>query len=225
MSYRPTISVYFNRHIADNGYYRNWNDKDLFYEAIAIASLYGDCNSIEEYRERKYGCQKVYRIIAPEIIEDTEENLMELEQCSEFPIIVDMTAKCIYSNYGALTWKEIAKIPSILDDHDVYGYRKVLRKVENYDELAAENERMWKDNIGWDKIRIWERSHPLYKYFDEPVKFSRISVFTDFGLLMEKCRIPFGHIDLNELRILLNEWEDAPYHLSKDVMEHLRNLN
>ncbi len=62
-----------------------------------------------------------HHIIEPEIIEDTEENLMELEKCSEFPIIADMTTKCTYSNYGEQTWMEIAKLPSILDAHDVYG--------------------------------------------------------------------------------------------------------
>mgnify|MGYP000032666663 FL=1 len=73
---------------------------------MTIAMLYGDCKSIEEYKDRKYGRQKVYISIEPEIWEDTEENLLELEQFSEFPIIVDVTAKCIYSSdKGALNWR------------------------------------------------------------------------------------------------------------------------
>lgn len=52
MSYRPTVSVYINGKIVDNGYYRNWRDKDLFYEAITIAAFFGDCKSREEYYDK-----------------------------------------------------------------------------------------------------------------------------------------------------------------------------
>ena len=55
MSYRPTVSVYINGKIVDNGYYRNWRDKDLFYEAITIAAFFGDCKSREEYYDKMYG--------------------------------------------------------------------------------------------------------------------------------------------------------------------------
>lgn len=188
MSYRPTVSVYFHRHIVDIGYYRNWEDKDLFFEAIAIAALYGDCDSAAEYRERKYGHQRVYRCIEPVIIEDTEENRMELERCSEFPVIVDITAKCIYSNYGALTWKELSKLPSILDIYESYGTRRTSGKAV------------------------------------EPVRFSRISEFTDFSFFLENCRIPFGHLDFEEIKEILLNWENASYHLSKNVMEHLNSI-
>ncbi len=55
MSFRPTISVYINGHIVDIGYYRNWDEKSLLYEAVAIAALYEDCRSAEEYLQRKIG--------------------------------------------------------------------------------------------------------------------------------------------------------------------------
>jgi|GEM_PF-6446887 len=58
MSYRPTIAVYINGRIADLGYYKNWSDRSLFYEAAAIYALYHDCNSVQEYRSRKFGAQK-----------------------------------------------------------------------------------------------------------------------------------------------------------------------
>lgn len=225
VSYRPTISIYFNRHIADIGYYRNWDNKDLFYEAIAITSLYGECESIEEYREKKYGCQKAYHVIKPEIIEGTDENLTELERYSEFPIIVDITAKCIYSNYGALNWRELACLPSILDAHKTYGFQEVFCKVENYDELISEKDKIWESNENWQEIFEWERKHPLYEFVDKPVKFDRISKFTDFGLMMSKCRIPFGYLNLDEIRRILLDWEEAKYHLSQNVMEHLKKCN
>ena len=79
MSYRPTISVYINGHIADIGYYRNWDDKDLFYEAFAIAALFYKCKSIPEYNAKKFGRQKVYYSVEPEIFENTEGNLKFFE--------------------------------------------------------------------------------------------------------------------------------------------------
>jgi len=48
MAFRPTISVYAGGHIADIGYYRNWEEKALLYEAVAILSLHGDCRTPEE---------------------------------------------------------------------------------------------------------------------------------------------------------------------------------
>ena len=50
MSDRYTISVYLQGKIADIGYYRNWDEKDLLYEAVATAALYEDCRTVEEYR-------------------------------------------------------------------------------------------------------------------------------------------------------------------------------
>ena len=96
MSYRPTISVYIDGHIADIGYYRNWDDTDLFFEAVAIAALFHDCKSVSEYNEKKFGQQKVYYIVSPETFENTEENLKFFEEHSECPILVDLTAKSIY---------------------------------------------------------------------------------------------------------------------------------
>ena len=46
MAYRPTISVYIDGQIADLGYYRNWQDEDLFYEALAMAAVFHDCKTI-----------------------------------------------------------------------------------------------------------------------------------------------------------------------------------
>ena len=79
MAYRPTISVYIDGQIADLGSYRNWQDEDLFYEALAMAAVFHDCKTIRAYRDRRYGTQKMYYLLDPERIENTQENLKELE--------------------------------------------------------------------------------------------------------------------------------------------------
>ena len=208
MSYRPTISLYIKRHIADIGYYRNWDDKSLLYEAVTIAMLYGNCKSIEEYRDMRYGHQSVSIQIEPEVWESTEENLLELERCSEFPVIVDVTAKCIYvSDTGALTWKQLSERPSILENRGNYGFHRLMRKAAEYDSLC------WSTP---DK-------RPFYEWADEPVVFRRISERSDFGTMMRYCRIPFGHINPEEFIGIISEWKDAGYHLSKDIMNQIKS--
>ena len=99
MAFRPTIAVVANKEIADIGYYRNWDTEDLFIEALGLAVIYGDLSTVSEVRERAFGKQKIGYIIEPEIIENTQENLRWLEDCSEFPIVVDLTRRAIYEGY------------------------------------------------------------------------------------------------------------------------------
>ncbi|MCR4672306.1 MAG: hypothetical protein K5637_03585 [Lachnospiraceae bacterium] len=113
MSYRPTISVYIDGHIADIGYYRNWDDEDLFYEAVAIAALFSGCGSVYEFNEKKYGRQKVYILVEPEVFENKEEDLKFFEFCSEWPILVDLTSRCIYISEGAKGKEELLAAPRI----------------------------------------------------------------------------------------------------------------
>ena len=110
MSFRPTISIYFNGKIADIGYYRNWEEMDLLGEAMAIAVAARGCRTLEEYRDKVFGRQTVYYSISPESWENTPRNLKRLEECSEMPIVVDMTARAIYVSSGALPKRRIRKI-------------------------------------------------------------------------------------------------------------------
>lgn len=110
MSFRPTIAVFANGRIADVGYYRNWSEKALFFEALTIALLYSDCGSVEEFRERKYGTQNVFYELSPEVIENTDEELAFLLSCSEFPIAVDLSAGCIYVSETPLSEEELEKL-------------------------------------------------------------------------------------------------------------------
>jgi len=113
MSFRPTIAVYVEGQIVDLGYYRNWKYIPLLARAAEIARQYADCTNAEAYRERRFGRQKVYYLLEPEIFENTQENLKFLENCSEFPLVVDLTARCIYVADHALTQAELAALPCL----------------------------------------------------------------------------------------------------------------
>ena len=111
MSFRPTIAVYADGKIADIGYYRNWSGTSLLVEAITLGSLFRECSSAEEYREAVYGAQRVFYDREPEKVENTEENMQMLESCSEFPLVVDLTAGCVYYGYGCLDGEGLAARP------------------------------------------------------------------------------------------------------------------
>lgn len=113
MSFRPTIAVYIEGQIADIGYYRNWDVSYLFFEAIAIATIFHQCKSINEYREKKFGAQKQSYLLEPELIENTQEQLSELEWCSEYPLLIDLSAGYIYNHVGCLSVEELRKIPTV----------------------------------------------------------------------------------------------------------------
>lgn len=100
MAFRPTITVVIDKKIADIGYYRNWPVEDLFIEALGIAVLYRDCRTVEEIRDRMFGTQDINYIIEPEEIENTQDNLRWLEDCSEMPVQVDLTRQAIYEGYS-----------------------------------------------------------------------------------------------------------------------------
>ena len=115
MAFRPTIAIVADKKIADIGYYRNWDTEDLFIEALGLAVIYGDCMTIEEVRERAYGTQKMSYIVEPERIENTQENLRWMEDCSEFPLIVDLTRRAIYEGYCDSSDEYVSGKPDIED--------------------------------------------------------------------------------------------------------------
>lgn len=108
MSYRPTISVYIRGEIADIGYYRNWSDRALFMEAAAIMAVFGHCQTVPEYRRRKAALSG-----AEALPSDDKEVLLSLERWSEFPVLVDLTRKNIYVSCGALSPRELSRIPTV----------------------------------------------------------------------------------------------------------------
>ena len=200
MSYRPTISVYINGHIADIGYYRNWDDKDLFFEAFAIAALFYKSKSIPEYNGKKFGRQKVYYSVEPESFENTEENLKLFESCSERPILVDLTEKCIYISEGTKEKSELLAIPSALDNHKNYVYMKMRRRTGipyTYDPTA-------------------------YEEYEEKIPAVDSITFRNVDRVLVHCRIPFDHVDMDGLLNMFLEYEELQSHLSTEILELLQ---
>lgn len=115
MAFRPTIAVVIDRKIAYIGYYRNWATEDLFIEALGFAVLFRDVRTIEEFRERFFGTQKIYYRVDPEAFENTQENLCFLEECSEMPISVDLTRRAIYEGYSDANDEYVFGKPGIED--------------------------------------------------------------------------------------------------------------
>ncbi len=215
MSYRPTISVYLRGKIIDIGYYRNWRDKYLFLEAMAIAAFFGDCRTREEYLSRRYGAGDVCYSVYPVVFNSSEESLKELEGCSEMPVLVDLTARCIYAAAGALPAEKLAEKPSILEDLPCYGYRTVFKKVPRPEEARrwVDEDSLWSCFLDYD----WEKT-------EEPVtELRQISTRSDFYTLLDNCRIPYGQMDLTAVREAYLDWtKGGTEGLSEDMLFGIR---
>lgn len=213
MSYRPTISVYIDGKIVDNGYYRNWKDKDLFYEAVAIAAFYGDCKSREEYYDKMYGTQRVIHVIAPETFEATEENLKWFEELSEFPVIVDLTEKCIYASYsGALSGKELQERPSVTDK------RRIICNKEVWEKIRPEK------GDFFDHLKKGSFYDSGYGYANKAIL--RIGVDSpdeDFTAILKYCKISFVHWDMDSIKNIIIKWDKAVYHMSKTLLSSIKH--
>lgn len=217
MSYRPTISVYLEGNIIDIGYYRNWSDKYLFYEAMAIAAFLGDCRTREEYLSRRYGAGDIAYSVSPEVFDSSEDSLKELEECSEMPVLVDLTSRCIYTATHTLPEEELQNRPSILDDLPSYGYREKWEWIPE-DSLPPETaEGDDEDLLGTDWLHHWEKKR-------EPVTDLRsVSTRSDFYTMLDNCRIPYGGLDMKEIRNCYLDWTDnGERGLSEDMLHVIR---
>lgn len=132
MSFRPSIAVFARGRIADWKYCRNWDERDLFFHALYIALTYRDCRTIEEYRQKRYGCQKIYYTISPVVFENTQKNLKELLSHSEFPVAVDLTAGCIYVSECPLFGKQLKRLPSVFDPKQKARVDRILDRQDYY---------------------------------------------------------------------------------------------
>jgi hypothetical protein len=211
MSFRPTIAVFVEGRTADFGYYRNWDEESLFFEALTIALLYSDCGSIEEYRERKFGAQKVFYCLSPEEFENTDENLAFLLSCSEFPIAVDLTAGCIYVSETPLSAEELKALPSALDPEE---RRKRLNARVSAPHVCEEHE-----------LEVPPEALFALEELAGARNIGTINSQTDFGTILERFRIPFGELDRETVLDLLRDWEDAPCRLSRETYTALMGLS
>ncbi len=185
MSDRYTISVVYNGRIADIGYYRNWGVRDLFYEAVAIAALYSDCRSLPEFRWRKFGRQEIRYVLEPEEIGNSDENLEWLQDCSEFPLVVDMSNHCIYSADSAAAAGGWMNLPCVTDipgeEIKAYGlYDDIIKQymAELFEKLAHAPKRIGTDT-GWEN-------------------------------LLKHSRVPLEQVEMDHVRAIFREWRDAP---------------
>ena len=122
MSVRPTISIYFDGHIVDIGYYRNWSNRGLLLESCRLAKRLDGSESYEEVRERldayTLECdgpacpeldpafdaperdRKLTQMLAPLYRKGghhpEEELMLEMESYSESPWHIDVSRRVIH---------------------------------------------------------------------------------------------------------------------------------
>lgn len=219
MSYRPTISVYVNGKIADIGYYRNWDNWSIFVECLTISTLFHDCKSVEEYRERVYGTQKIGIIISPEIWDNTDENLKTLEWHSEDPFIVDLTHKCIYRNYGVLTKEEIERIPASDEVISFQQYKEqTLRRRSVFQYTFSTKEERLKEDYE-QHINKWYRDYYMklkHSWSIYPHQYKQEKYIYP---IMGYHRISFDKLDMDEVKELI--YEKYQRHVSSRNLELL----
>lgn len=213
MSYRPTISVYLKGKIIDIGYYRNWMDKGLFFEAMAIAAFLGDCRTRKEYLARRYGVDEISYSVAPETFDSSEKSLKWLEECSEMPVLVDLSAKCIYTATATLPEKRLRQLPSILEDLPSYGYRKVWKQVR---EITVQEDPDFPGGLG-----LIDFGEELVR---EPVRDLRqVGPNSDYYTLLNNCRVPYGGMDMRAVRRSYLAWTNGGTRgLSEDMLGVIR---
>ena len=211
MSFRPTIAVFADGRIADIGYYKNWLEKALFLEALTIALIYSDCGSVEEYRERKFGTQKIFYSLSPEMIENTDEELDFLISCSELSVAVDLSAGCIYVSEKPLSAEELDALPSALDPAERHRW---LNK--NSCESFSGADRV--HDVPSDKLNVLKEF--AFVSFPGGVNEENGSYY---GLLKD-FRFPFRELDREYTLELLRGWDDAGSYLSRDTYTELMRL-
>jgi len=119
MAYRVKISTYVDGHIADMGYYRNWNSDYIFYEAFALAAYFHECKTVTEYLVKSTG----QRNIKPTAAWGYQENwLKEMESSGDWHIFIDLTKKWIYTKDFIPSSKTIEDQPFARRGMKNFGY-------------------------------------------------------------------------------------------------------
>ena len=204
MSYRPTISIYVEGEIVDYGYYRNWEDEDLFYEAVAFASVFHDCKTREDYLERAYHTQKLLYVVSPEKFENTPENLHFFEESSEFPVVVDLSLQNIYVNYGAVSREELSLFHPYDEPYSFEEYVRLQRFLQEHKSACYCRN---------------EYSEAQYRRFYESLMRRSRAAGTrmDFSTLLGNYRVPFDRLDLAEIREMYRKSKDLRRHCSRQI--------
>ena len=127
MSDRWTISTYLNGKIINIGYYKNWREEDMFYEAVSIMAVFADCRSDNEYWKLR---EKLLKKEPERRYRPGKRLLHEMERASEFPLLVDLTGRKIYSSFCLARNRDLQKIHPVgepyetMNDFVSYSFRK-----------------------------------------------------------------------------------------------------
>ena len=108
MSFRPSISIYLGQDLLDVGIYPDWEIKDLFFEALAVGALFSSCRTAQEYRRLRNSRRTIVSFIDPE---NEDRALADAEALSDYCLVVDLQAGCIYHKSGCLSREEPGALP------------------------------------------------------------------------------------------------------------------
>ena len=108
MSYRCSINIVVNGRYVLSGYYRNWSDENLFYEAVALETLFHGCQNLSAFMKRMEELGMQRKIIGIPAKEFEEDNL-----AMDQSIIVDVSNSWIYSSFHILSMDEILTYPVV----------------------------------------------------------------------------------------------------------------
>lgn len=209
MSDRWTISTYLDGEIVDIRYYKNWSKENLFYEAVAVMSLFVDCKNEDDYwtmvcRSLPEGRKGGFRL--------GKRLLHEIEKESEFPVVVDLSLKKIYLSFCAarnkdlLVIHEAGKPYETTEEYLRYAIRKggyrwlYMTQAKRKRDIRAEIASARQDNL------------PL-PLTDEQITPSNIDV------IIEHYKISFDRKTIQTIRTVFREEPSMKAHLSHEVAE------
>ena len=122
MSYRPTVSIYFNGKIMDCIYCRNYSEKSLVLTTMFYAAYLSSCRTEGEVKRRLFGPRKNW----PGHYYD--EASRDIESWSECPMQVDLTNRCIFYGIGPHTAEDLAgrAEPDLSRAHKLFSDKRPL---------------------------------------------------------------------------------------------------
>ncbi|MBP0970236.1 MAG: hypothetical protein J5744_08835 [Oscillospiraceae bacterium] len=115
MSFRATIMVRYGNKAADIGYYRNWDELHLLFEAVALAAAADCCPDWKSYRTMLRAADPERDQNVSDVMED--EVVSFVRSASEYPIVIEVNRKRIRLE-GKWTYAEKRKMsgrPDVLN--------------------------------------------------------------------------------------------------------------
>ena len=188
----------------------NWREEDMFYEAVAIMAVFVDCRTADDYwrlRRELAGegsDNKIYRF--------DKRFMHELEQESEFPLLVDLTGRKIYSSFCLARNRDLRKIHEVgnpyesMDEFVNYSFRK-----GSYEWLYMTWAR-GKKNMDREIAYIRKRQLPL------PITEEEITPL-HVDEMINHYKISFSRRAIREVRLAFQDEPALKNHLSTKMSE------